>query len=40
LHLIAETVQLIERGANVGRDANILEFFVHDRRGKDAVFVE
>jgi hypothetical protein len=39
-HLIAEAIKLAERGINVGRNANTLEFFVHDRRGKDVVFVE
>src|SRR5262249_39275229 len=39
-HLLAETVQLIQRGVNVGRDAHPLELFVHDRHGKDVVFVE
>src|SRR4029078_11567090 len=39
-HFLAETVQLIERGVNVRRDANALEFFVHDGHGKYVVFIE
>ena len=40
LHLLAEKVQLIECGVNVGCDPNTLEFFVHDRNSEDVVFVE
>ena len=39
-HLLAEKVQLIERGVNVGRDANTLEFFMDNRHREDVVFVE
>ncbi len=39
-NLFAETVELIERRVNVGSDPNALEFFVHDRRGENVVFVE
>src|SRR6266487_5350612 len=39
-HLLAEAIELVERGVNVGRDANTLEFFMHDRHGENVVFVE
>ena len=38
--MFAKTIQLAERGVDVGRDPDALEFFMNDRRGEDAVFVE
>jgi len=40
LHLIAEPIEFLDGGVEVGRDADALEFFVQDRDCKDAVFVE
>jgi len=39
-HLLAETVEFTKRSVKVGRDANTLEFFMHDRDSEDVVFVE
>ena len=39
-HLFAETIELAERGVDVGGNANSLEFVVHDGHGEDVVFVE
>jgi hypothetical protein len=39
-HLLAEKVELVEGGVNVGRDPNTLEFFMDNRDGEDVVLVE
>lgn len=39
-HLFAETIELTERGVDVGGNANSLEFVVHDGHSEDVVFVE
>ena len=39
-HLIAKTIQLVERGVNVGCNPNTLKFLVHDRHGENVMFVE
>ena len=40
LHHVREAIQLAERGVNVGRDANALEFFVNDRGRKDPMLIK
>jgi hypothetical protein len=39
-HLLAESIELTERSVEVRCNANPLEFFMHDRHGKDVLFVE
>jgi hypothetical protein len=39
-HLVAKTIQLVERGVDVWGDAKALELFVDDGRDKDVVFAE
>src|SRR5437763_896135 len=39
-HLVGEDIDLIQSRVHVGRDANPLEFGVHDRRVDDAVLIE
>src|SRR5438094_2944899 len=40
LHFIAKAIEFTQRGVEVRRDADTLEFFVDDRHGDDVVFVE
>src|ERR1044072_6693705 len=39
-HQVTEPVELAEGGVDVWRDANALEFFVHDWGGENAMLVE
>ena len=40
LHLFGKTIQLPERGVDIGRDSEALKLLVNDGRDEDVMFVE